>query len=133
MQAIGTTISFASGFCAKIIKADTQEMKREAIKTSHFGTADGFHTFVPSDLADPGGLDVELQFNPSATPPITSPAETVTLSMKKEDGTTVTWSFQGFMTGYKAGLPLDGLSTCTCTIKASGKITFNGGGGEEQS
>ena len=116
----GITITFASGFLAEITDTTPPEMSREAIDTSHTATPNGAMTFIPSDLIDYGECQVELNFDESESPPITSDAEAVTITFPS--GTT--WSFSGFLTNYSAAAPIDDRMTATATIKVSGAITI---------
>ena len=117
----GITITFASGFLAEIIDVGGPGMTRGEIDTSHMGTTGG-KTFKPTSLYDPGGLNVDIAFDPSETPPITSARAAVTVTWP--DGST--WAFNGFMTGYEPTAPLEEKMTASCTIKASGSITITG-------
>jgi hypothetical protein len=116
----GITIAFDSGFLAEIIDVTPPAVSREAIDTSHTATTNGKMTFMPSDLIDGGELQVEIHFVPSEVPPISSAAETVTITF----GSGTTWAFSGFLTNYEPAAPIDDRMTATVTIKVSGAITI---------
>ena len=56
----GATITFGTNaFAAQVISAKPTGIEREAFKTSHLGTTGG-HTYIPGDLYEPGGLEMEV-------------------------------------------------------------------------
>lgn len=116
----GITITFGGGFLAEIIDTTPPEISREAIDTSHTTTADGAMTFIPSDLIDYGEMTVEINFDPSLTPPIEDDPESVTISFPSG----AAWSFSGFLTNYSGAAPIDDRMTATVTVKVTGKITI---------
>ena len=115
----GTTITFATGFCAEILSVDHGGAGRDSIDTTHMGTTTA-RTFMPTTLYDPGALTVQLQFIPSTAPPWLNAAETVTVTFS--DATT--WACSGFLTSFEYGDPLENKLTATVTIKFSGAITI---------
>ena len=125
----GITITFDTGFLAEIIDVTLPESARESIDTSHTATTDGMMTFIPSDLIDNGDLEVELNFDEDASPPIDSDPETVTITFPLRTGNTTaaTWAFTGFMTNYAPAAPIDDRMTATATIKVTGAITITPG------
>lgn len=116
----GITITFDSGFLAEIIDVTLPEQTREPIDTTHTTTTNGIMTFMPSDLIDSGELQVELNFDETASPPIDSAAETCTITF----GSATTWAASAFMTSYAPSAPIDDRMTASCTIKFSGAITI---------
>lgn len=120
MVGTGTTVTFASGFCAEVLDVKGPDMKRKEIETSHMLTSKA-HTFVPGDLYDAGGLTVDIAFDPSDMPPIDHDPETVTITFP--DTGSATWAFTGFMTGFSPSTPLEDRATAQVTIKASGEVT----------
>jgi hypothetical protein len=115
----GITITFASGFCAEIIGTTPPAPSREAIDVSHTQSPDGAKQFIMSDLVDYGELAVELNYDPSAVPPIHDDFEATVINMP--DGST--HSFMGALQNYAPTGPLDDRMTATATIKVTGKIT----------
>lgn len=122
MQGTGTSIEFSSGFFAKILDLTPPGPSRESIGTSHFGTS-GAMTFEPAKLVDWGEMTVEIAFDPSATPPIGSAAESIVITFP--DAGTTTWTFNGYMTSYEPSVPMDDQATASCTIKVSGGVTVS--------
>ena len=55
-----------------------------------------------ADLVDSGELEVELNFDPSADPPIDDPFEPVTITF----GSGTTWEFSGALMNYGGEAPL---------------------------
>lgn len=121
----GTSITFASGFFARILNIDFDEFQRAALETSHMGIAApsagtfGNKTFIPGDLSDPGGIDVEIHLNPDTIPPIDSAAGAFTITFASG----ATWAGTGFMTGFKPTVPLEGVMTAKCKLKFTGAVT----------
>lgn len=115
----GTTITFATGFFAEILDITGPGLSRESIQTSHMGTTTA-HTFLPGDLYDGGELTVELGLDVGQTPPISSVAESITITGPGGD----TIAFDGFMTGFEPRIPLEDRMTATATIKVTGTVTF---------
>ena len=119
----GITIAFGtSGFTCEILDVTPPEATRESIQTSHQGTTTA-HTFTPTDLYDPGGLEISFHFNPDTDPPIDGAAEDITITFTSG----ATWAFSGFMTNYAASAPLEDKMTGSATFKASGDITITAG------
>lgn len=116
----GITIAFSSGFLAEIINVTLPEQSRPKIDTSHTQSPDQRREFILAELIDSGELEVELNFDPSAEPPIDQPMEPVTLTF----GSGTTWEFSGGLTNYGGEAPLDDRMTATATLAISGKITI---------
>jgi len=128
----GTSIAFGtSTFAPEIIDLKFSSISRPVIKTSHLGTTVA-DTFMPGDLVDYGTCEVEYQFCPTTTlltkyiPPITSVAETITISFPLYSGAAAkaTAAGSGFVSTYSLAEPHEDLQTGTFTIKWSGAVTF---------
>lgn len=118
----GITITFESGFFAKILDATEDEMTRPAIKkTSHAEAATGWDLFVPGAIVDPGGITVEVLHNGAVAPPIDQPAENVTVGLPDGTGYTVS----GFMIGYRHTGAMEDMIKGTARLKFSGARTFD--------
>jgi hypothetical protein len=122
MISTGITITFATGFLAEILDVGGPNSSRENQNVSHMGTTD-WHEFLPTKLTDPGELSVDLQFDPTETPPYHGENERVTITYP--DGTT--WVFDGHMSSFEPGAPLEEKMTASVTIKASGEIVITAG------
>ena len=121
----GLSLTFGtSGFTANLLSVNGQDISRPAIQTTHLGTTTA-HTFIPGDLYDPGGVEIEFQFDPDDYPPIDQPAETITVTYPLSSGgtTAANWAASGFMTDFSWGAPLEELMTGSATLKLSGAIT----------
>lgn len=117
----GTTITFQSGFIAKVLSIDWGGISREAIPTTTLTTSGGM-TFMPADNYDPGEITVEMQFDTDSAwvTALTANAETVTITWPDAE----TAAVSGFMTGFEIGnVTNEGVMTATVTIKATGSIT----------
>lgn len=115
----GSTITFSSGFFAKIRRISVAGLSRPHVKTSHMGTTT-WDDFIAGDLVDPGIVTVEILYNPSTTPPMTGSAETMTITTP--GGTTIASS--AFMIDAGQEIPLEDLMTSTLQIKRTGTITI---------
>lgn len=116
----GTTITFASGFCAEITGIDHDGFERAAIDTSHMLTTNGWMTFTPGDLKNPGQLTVQMYFDEEEEPPLSDAAETVTVTYR--DGSTEVC--EGFLQAMSKSIPHDEKMTAVAVIKFSGEPTF---------
>jgi hypothetical protein len=116
----GMTVLFGTtSFSAPVLSARHTGMSRKAIQTSHMGTTTA-HTFMPGDLYDPGSLELSVQLDTDAVPPITATAETVTLTFPDAE----TRSYSGFITDVSEVYPLEEIMTADITVKLTGAITF---------
>jgi hypothetical protein len=114
----GTSISFSSGFLAKLLDVSPPNASRESINISHMLTTNA-HIFEPAKLVDWGELSGSLAFDPGTKPPMNSVAETITITFP--DGET--WAFEGFMTAFDPSTPLEDRMTADFTIKVTGDVT----------
>lgn len=125
----GATISFgSSGFSAHITNVDHSGISRAVVETSHLGTTTA-RTFVPGDLYDGGTVALEMNFDSNDQPPITSTAETITITFPIKPGgsTGATAQFSGFVQDWSYTVPLEDKMTATATIKVTGAITWTDG------
>lgn len=121
----GASITFGtSSWTANLTAINGEPLTREAISTTHLGTTTA-HTFTPADLFDPGGVQMDFQFDPDDYPPIDQAAETITVTFPLSSGgsSAATWAATGFMTNFEYGVPLEELMTGSATVKFSGDIT----------
>lgn len=124
----GVTITFGtSSFTAQVI-SDPQfsGQERTAIETTHHAVTNGWRTFIPGDLKDPGGITFDINFDPDAQPPITAAPETITLTFPVPSGSSngATLACSGFVTAWEAGTPIDDRMTASITIKFTGEPTW---------
>ena len=116
----GITIAFGtSAFVAEILDITGPGLARDSVETTHQGTTDA-RTHAPVDLFDAGELSFDVHFNPDTDPPIDAAEEEITITWPS----TATWVFQGFMTAYEPGAPLEDKMTGSVTIKVTGDITI---------
>ena len=128
----GTTITFQTGFFAKPTAIRASGISRAVIDTTTLantkanGTSEiGGKTYMPSDLGDPGTLEVEFHFNPDTYVPLHAAAESVTVTfLDSDDATGATWACSGFMSEFSWDNGDDeNLRTATATLKLSGLLT----------
>lgn len=122
----GTTILFGtSAFSANLLAINGFGFSRAAIETTRMNTSTN-RTFMPEDLVDRGELELELEFDPSLTPPIASAAETVTITFPVPSGLTTgaTWAASCFATNYSGAVRIAERMQCTLTLKISGAVTI---------
>jgi len=125
---VGTGIAIVfgtSGFTAEITDINGQGIARESINTSHHGTI-AWHTFIPSDLVNPGTTTLEFNFDPDAQPPVTAAAETITITFPVPSGLTngATAAGTGFIESWEWGAPLEEKMVGTAVIKWSALPTW---------
>lgn len=122
-------ITFNSSFFGFITSVDWDGYQRSSIDTSNMSVATPFgRTFLPGVLIDPGTLSVELLLEPNVIPPLSSAAETITVTFPKKSNTTAaTWACSGFLQDFKWTAPMDDKMTATGTIKFTGNVTVTAG------
>lgn len=127
-QGFGTTITFGSAFLGSILSIDWGGLNRAKLSTSHMGTTNGWMTYLPSDLKDPGELTIEVFFDPSKDwkARINAAAETVTITFPVPAGGTTagTIAGSGFLTEFDIADPHDDVMTATAKIAFTGELTF---------
>lgn len=128
----GATITFSSSFFGQITSIRWSGISRPPIDTTHTGTT-GARAFIPSNLYDPGEIQIEGFYDNTKTfvTPITAVPETITvtkLATGQSTGGTVAAS--GFLTSFEFGGPTDDsgeAATFTATLKLTDDITFTAG------
>jgi len=125
-EGFGTTISFSSGFLAEVQSVSLSGYERNAIETTHMTSTNGWRTFQPSDLKDPGTLSLDISFRPNDNIPITGAAETVTVTFPVPSGgsTGATLACSGFLTKFDFTDPMDERMTATCELKLTAAPTW---------
>lgn len=128
----GTTITFASGFFAKITNVAVSKISRNAHDSSTMASTNGWRTKLPGDLKDPGGLAVDLLFDKNFAgmkTNIASATETITITMPTHAGGSSGGSYaaSGFMTSFEFTSPMDGMMTAKATIEFTGEPTGTDG------
>lgn len=133
-QGFGTTITFQSGLFAEIRGVRRSGLARDSLETTHMGSTNGWRTFMPSDLKDPGEIEVDLLFDPATKmaaikTAIAAAAETITITYPIKSGHTnpATDACSGFMTSFDSDDPHDAIMTGTAKLKLTGEPTFTAG------
>lgn len=86
----GATIAFGTtGFTAAFRSLGGFDQDRGEHDKSHLGTT-VYREIKPGDLIDPGEFEAEFFYNPDVQPPISSPAETITITLAKAISSTGT-------------------------------------------
>ena len=80
----GATIAFsASSTTYDLTSIEISDVSREAIDTTNLGTTVA-RTFIPTDLYDPGSIDIEFDYDDdnvlTNTPQFSDAAETITIT-----------------------------------------------------
>lgn len=124
----GWAISFAtSAFDACIINGDPPGSTRTELDTSCLSTVSDM-TSQPANLRKNGPITLTVQFDADYIPPLSAPAEQITITWPVPSGKTngATWVFSGYMTAYEPqSVENDSLITAQITIAVSGGITRN--------
>lgn len=130
---VGTTIVFGtSGFTAELTEVRWSGIARQALETTHMGTAAagankfGNKTFIPAKLSDPGMLAMTVHFNAQTNPPIDAVAETITVTFPKAtaDAVAAYWSASGFVTAFEITDQMEAVLVANVTVKLSGNVTM---------
>ena len=127
----GAALTFASGLFANILSMNWNGVSRPSIKTSHLGTTSA-DTFIPGDRYDPGGLALELQFQPDSLGPTAlitqlnagTTAITVTFPIPAGRSAGATLVGTGFLTDIDVTVPDEALMTLSATLKYTGVVTM---------
>lgn len=122
-------LTFSSTFFAFVRVTSWNNMSRASLDTTHSGSTNGSATFIPSDIEDWGEVQIEGLLKCDTIPPLSSAAETFTLTFPISSGNTTaaTWAGSAFMTNFSASVPYDGMMTFSATLKISGIITVTAG------
>lgn len=121
----GTTITFPSGYAAKVLSGSWDGIKRVSVETTDLTVAAagagkvGNRTFIPGKINDPGELTLNLFFDTNTRPPVGEAAGSYIVTLPNTSSFTVS----GFATDFDMDDPLDGAMTGTLKIKAAGIIT----------
>jgi hypothetical protein len=122
----GTSIVFVtSGFDAEFLSVDWSGIARGVVDSSHLLTVN-WRTFIPTDLVDPGEIQVEMAFDPSDQPPLHELPERIIVTFPVPAGlvTPANWQGDGFMSGFEFNVPLEDKMTGTGTLKMTGEVFF---------
>ena len=121
----GMTVGFGtSSYSAELIDFSWGDISREAVETTHMGTAAaganefGNKTFIPTKTSNPGVLSLEFHFNPATDIIIDAVAEVITITFAS--GTT--WVGSGFCLSWDVTGPLEDKMTCSATFQMSDSI-----------
>lgn len=125
-QGFGIAVTFSSGFLAKIRGVRLAGYRREPIETTHAKSTNGWRTFIPSDIKGGQTIEVDLLFQPDATPPLTDSAETCTITYPVPSGLSngATLAQSGFLIEFGNEAPYDDVMTATATIQLTGEPTW---------
>ena len=118
----GTTIVFGtSGFSAEVMTINGNDITREDIETTHMGTT-GYKTYIPGDLVEGGAIEMEINFDPDAQPPITGVPETITITFPLPAGgiTPADVEFSGYVNSWSWADPMEEKMTADVSIKVDG-------------
>ena len=121
----GTTIAFGtSGFDAYVDSIRWSGENREMIDMSHIGTTGGM-PFLPSDMYDPGTLQLDIHHDSDQEPPLTGAMETITVTFPLRSGVTnATFVATGALQNYEFNSAKREKISASMTVKLSGSPTF---------
>lgn len=121
---LGTTIAFHTSWFAKVIDINLTGEKREAINITNMSST--AEEYIASRLVDAGELDVTVLYDQDKTPPISSAAETVTITLPLPSGKTSagTIAATGFMIENSIAIPVKDKMTQSLKIKFTGARTY---------
>lgn len=127
-QLHGLTLAFNSTFLTEVTNLSWTGISRTPIDTTSNDTST-WMTFQPSDLVDPGQLEVQGHFDHDSAieTPIAAAAETITVTFAQSSGesTAANWSASGFLTefSFEGGTADDPVASYSATLKFSGTIS----------
>lgn len=122
----GATVVFGtSGFSAEILSIGLPSVSRGSIDTTNLATTNA-RTYQPVDLVDWGELELEMNFDADAEPPMDGAAETITITFPTPAGGIggATIAGSGFFVGFTLTAPTEEKMTATATIKWTGDLTW---------
>lgn len=127
-EGFGASITFQSGFLAKITNIAWSGISRNSLETTHNGSTANAKTFIPSSVYDPGELSVDMRFDPDMSgllTALTAAPEGVTLTfpINPDKATAATWAASGFLTELSGTFPMDDVMAASATLKFTGPIT----------
>ncbi len=121
----GTTIAFAtSTFEAYVDSIRWSGQSREMVDMSHIATTAGI-AYLPSDMYDPGTLQLDLHHDPDEAIPLVGAMEVITLTFPKRAGTTAAkMVVSGAVQNYDITLAKREKISASMTVKLSGTPVF---------
>ena len=122
----GGEVNFhTSHFSANVTGLAGDGLARGEIESTTTGSV--WRSFSPNSEADPGTIEIGVQFDPD-NPPVFGPAEPMELCLPAISGGTLTsWVFAGWLAGSAFGAIKNGILTGTVSIRRSGPAeTFAG-------
>lgn len=124
----GASITFATGYCAKITSISLDGMTREAIDTTNMASTNGWADFIPSDIKNAGTMTVELLHDKNAAGKtnLAAAAGTITVTYPISTGGSSAGSVacSGFMMEMGIEIPMDDVMTQTCKFQFTSEPTF---------
>jgi hypothetical protein len=101
----GATLALTTlGFVGNWTRIGEWSAELPGLPASHLATT-GFEEFIQADLATPGEIELEVQFNPQKALPAQTTVDTLTVTFPKSDSTSTAANLAG--TGWltKIGTP----------------------------
>ena len=119
MAVVGTgiTIDFGSGFLAEIISITEPDEGKEAIESTHMGSA--AREWIPGALVNPGRIEANIAFDPKALPPFGSAPQVTTITYP--DGSTK--AATGFLTALSNAAEIEERMTQDVVLQLTGVVT----------
>ena len=128
----GATITFSSGIFTGLLRDVTINGlgERSPLDTSHMTTTNGWRTFLPGDLKNPGTVSAEALFTSGNLSgfktAVNSSQESITITFPSQ-GTAGTFVCSGFAVGATIPVPYQDLMLSTIEIQFTGEPTMTNG------
>jgi len=127
ISAQGATVAFGtSAWPNALLSINIGPFTRTAKPVTNLSTT-GFQQFKPGTLVNAGTLGLRVQFDPNNPPPITSAAETVTLTFPVPSGLSTGATLIG--TGFISEYSVDGSGGDEEEVTAEVTVTWDGNTG----
>ncbi len=110
----------------ELTSANWNGISRGEVKSTHMDTTPspatfGGHTYLPTDIVNPGTLEVEGHFNPDITPPTEQAKATAVVTWRTGD----IWTGSAIITDFSFGAPLEEKMPFTCTMQMNSGVTIS--------
>jgi len=119
-----TTVAEVTEISGPALSLDTED-------GTHHGSTGGWEEVIPTILRS-GEVTFTIQYDPTdgthdATTGLLKDMDDKTLrnfQLVFPDGSSTTWSFSAYVTGFEPSMPVDGKFTAACALKISGEPTL---------
>lgn len=134
INAFGTAFKIGAAAVAYVTNIDGPGLKRDALETTNMSSANGWRTRIPG-LKDGEKVTLDIYYDPDAAThgtsaggllySLVSASASTAMSIVFTDAAPVaTWSFNGFVTGFKQKAPFDNLLSASVEVTIDGEVTL---------